>query len=105
MNGMAQPKMTQPPVFFVQPPPKGAYFIYHVFHLIERISVQDANLPLWIEFRRALKQKLYSQNVRGSLSAFVHGDIKGIGHLALGNDNRLNPLTRPCQLKRFLIVF
>ena len=72
---------------------------------MEQIIVQNANLPLWIEFGRALKQKVYSQSVRGSLTAFVHRDIKGIGHLTLGNDNRLNPLARPRQLKRLLVVF
>ena len=82
-----------------------AYSICHAFHLMERISIQSANLPLWIEFRRPLKQKVYSKCVPDRLNAFVHGDIKGIGHLTLGNDNRLNPLPRPRQLKRFLIVF
>ena len=105
MNRMVQPKRHILCVLSVITTWKSLCPIYHMFHLMERISVQDANLPPWIEFRRALKQKIYSQSVRSSLSAFVHGDIKGIGHLTLGDDNRLNPLARPGQLKRFLIVF
>ena len=79
--------------------------MHQTFHLMERIGVQGANLLLRIEFRCALKQKVYSKSVRGSLSVVVHGDMKRIGHLTLRNDNRLNPLSRPGQLKRFLIVF
>jgi hypothetical protein len=105
MNRMVQPKMSTPRVLSAIINPNIACPMHYTFHLMERISVQGANLLLRIEFRCAPKQKVYSKSVRGSLSAVMHGDMKRIGHLTLRNDNRLNPLSRPGQLKRFLIVF
>jgi hypothetical protein len=95
MNRMVQPKMSTPRVLSAIINPNIACPMHYTFHLMERISVQGANLLLKIEFRSAPKQKVYSKSVRGSLSAVMHGDIKRIGHLTLRNDNRLNPLSRP----------